>query len=149
MRDIRSRWIIGALLLLLGTGSLEAQRNATVGGTILDENGEKLVGVVVTVSSPLETRSDSSNKKGRFRVIVMDATESFTVSYSAPVPTAVTFRAGTRSVPTDITDIPAVGLTLSQSGSPIAFQTARAGRNSPERTPYSPAYFSAAYDTCW
>ena len=72
MRVTRIRWIVGALLLLLGTHSLEAQRDATIGGMVVDENGEVLVGVVVTVYSPIETRSDTTNKRGRFRVIVMD-----------------------------------------------------------------------------
>ena len=77
MRETRKRWIVGALLLLLGASGAEAQRQATIGGRIVDENGVKLAGVVVTVTSPVESRSDTSNKKGRFRLIVMDATEDF------------------------------------------------------------------------
>jgi tetratricopeptide (TPR) repeat protein len=77
MREIRNRWIVVTLLLILGASSASAQRDATVGGTVVDENGERLAGVVITVTSKMESRTDTSNKKGRFRIIVMDATEDF------------------------------------------------------------------------
>jgi len=66
-------------LLLTVTSTADAAREASVGGTIIDANGEKLQGVFVTVSSPEETRTATTNKKGRFRLIVMDATQPFTL----------------------------------------------------------------------
>ena len=64
-----------AACLLVGLAvAAEAQRSASVGGRVEDEADNPLPGVLVTVFSPDETRSDTTNKKGRFRVVVMDST---------------------------------------------------------------------------
>jgi tetratricopeptide (TPR) repeat protein len=67
------------LLLVVGVSAVEAAREASVGGTVVDENGEKLQGVLVTVFSAEETRTATTSKKGRFRLIVMDATQQFSL----------------------------------------------------------------------
>lgn len=76
-KAMRTAWVVTFVLML--APAAEAGREASVGGTVLDENGEKLDGVLVTVFSPDETRTDTTNKKGRFRLMVMDATQTFMV----------------------------------------------------------------------
>lgn len=75
---MRTARILGPALtvgLLLAAGTVEAQRSANVGGRVEDEAGNPLEDVLVTVYSPEETRTDTTNKKGRFRLVVMDSTE--------------------------------------------------------------------------
>lgn len=70
---------LGTTLVLILATAAEAGREGSLGGTVVNEQGEKLEGVVVTVFSSEETRTGTTNKKGRFRLMVMDATQSFTM----------------------------------------------------------------------
>lgn len=80
-REMRSnrRVTIGVALLTLGltviAPTAEASREASVGGTVEDTEGNRLEDVRVTVFSEEEERTDTTNRKGRFRVLVMDATQ--------------------------------------------------------------------------
>ena len=74
MRDL-SIMGLAATIAVLGAVPSGAGVEASVGGTITDAEGNRLQGVLVTVFSSEESRSDSTNKKGRFRVMVMDSTQ--------------------------------------------------------------------------
>lgn len=78
MRGNRSTWVRIALLavvLLAASLPVAAAREASVGGTVEDDEGNRLEGVRVTLFSPEETRTDETNRKGRFRILIMDATQ--------------------------------------------------------------------------
>lgn len=70
---------LALIALMLTVPAAEAARDASVGGTVVDEEGNALEGVEVTVFSEYETRTDTTNRKGRFRVLVTDATQPFEI----------------------------------------------------------------------
>ena len=78
-RRIWQATLLGVVFVFGGAHLAEAGREANIGGTVLDEEGNKLEGVMVTVYSAEETRTDETNKKGRFRLMVMDATQALRV----------------------------------------------------------------------
>ena len=71
----RSLSVLALALFLGGVGAAEAQRSANVTGRIVDEEGNPLLDAKVTVYSEEESRVDETNKKGRFRLVIMDATQ--------------------------------------------------------------------------
>ncbi|MDX1643602.1 MAG: tetratricopeptide repeat protein [Thermoanaerobaculia bacterium] len=73
------RVLLGILLVVGLVSPSEAAREASVGGTVEDMEGEPLSGVHVTVFSEEEERTDTTNRKGRFRILVMDATQRFMI----------------------------------------------------------------------
>ncbi len=74
--------VCGVLLLSAAAPAL-AQRSGNVGGKVVDEEGNPIVDVLVTVYSANESRTDTTSKKGRFQVVVMDATERFRIRIEA------------------------------------------------------------------
>ena len=78
---MRNLLIVGLVAAIAGLGAMPADAGveASVGGTITDAEGNRLQGVKVTVFSSEESRSDMTNKKGRFRVMVMDSTQRLTI----------------------------------------------------------------------
>jgi tetratricopeptide (TPR) repeat protein len=77
----RYRYLVPSLILaLVLPSSLWAAAEGRVLGTVIDENKQPMQGVQVTVTTPelqsfkVETKTD---KKGRFRVIVLDATRPY------------------------------------------------------------------------
>ena len=73
------RFVFLASLCLLATGVAEAQRSGNVSGRVVDEDGEPIQGVLVTLLSEEEERTDETNKKGRFTLVVLDATQRFMI----------------------------------------------------------------------
>jgi tetratricopeptide (TPR) repeat protein len=70
-------------LLVAAAAPVTAQRGGNVGGTVEDEQGNPLSDILVTLYSEAETRTDTTNKKGRFQLVVMDATERFVIRLEA------------------------------------------------------------------
>ena len=62
-----------ALTLLVGAGALDAQvRTGNVYGSVTDETGGVLPGVVVTIAGEVGTRSTASGSAGEFRFLGLD-----------------------------------------------------------------------------
>ena len=80
MKKKTPKTIVGMrLAVMMAPLVVVAQGRATVGGTVKDQEGNRLQDVVVTVFSPQESRSDTTSRKGRFGVVVMDASEPFRI----------------------------------------------------------------------
>lgn len=76
------------ILIVMGVAAvapIEAGAEGRVAGTVIDPDGNPIVGVVITVKAigyDYET-SRTTNKKGRFTLLVMDATKDYTIQLEA------------------------------------------------------------------
>ncbi len=76
------RGTLGCLLAIAAVGSLQAQTQGRISGTVVDENEQPLADVQITLTTPelgnyqLES---TTSKKGRFTLTVLDATKVYTI----------------------------------------------------------------------
>ena len=77
--------LVAVLTLVIGTSFAGPQ--ARVGGTVVGTDGEPIVGATITITSealPKFNKIIESDKSGKFKVLILDATNSYLFTVTAP-----------------------------------------------------------------
>jgi Flp pilus assembly protein TadD len=75
------------LVMILGIGSAVAGPQARVGGTVVGTDGEPVAGATITITCealPKYNKVLSSDANGEFRVLILDATNTYLFTVKAP-----------------------------------------------------------------